>query len=55
MREVIGESFDIAVEVGSFPDGRLRVMRIAELGGADAKGIVARDLFVFNADPGGGG
>jgi pilus assembly protein CpaF len=54
MREVIGESFDIAVEVGAFPDGRLRVMRIAELGGADAKGIVMRDLFVFNADPGGG-
>ncbi|MCW5817151.1 MAG: Flp pilus assembly complex ATPase component TadA, partial [Labilithrix sp.] len=54
MREVVGESFDIAVEVGAFPDGRLRVMRIAELGGADAKGVVARDLFVFNADPGGG-
>jgi len=54
MREVVGESFDLAIEVGAFPDGRLRVTRIAELGGADAKGIVARDLFVFNADPGGG-
>ena len=29
-------------------------MRIAELGGSDAKGIVARDIFVFNADPQGG-
>ncbi|MBX3222870.1 MAG: CpaF family protein, partial [Labilithrix sp.] len=54
MREVVGEAFDIAVEIGAFPDGRLRVTRIAELGGADAKGIVARDLFVFNADPAGG-
>jgi len=54
-REVVGEAFDIAIEIGSFPDGRLRVMRIAELGGTDAKGIVARDLFVFNADASGGG
>jgi pilus assembly protein CpaF len=54
MRDVVGEAFDVAVEVGTLPDGRLRVMRIAELGGSDAKGIVARDLFVFNADPQGG-
>jgi len=54
MRDVVGEAFDIAVEVGTLPDGRLRVMRIAELGGSDAKGIVARDLFVFTADPQGG-
>lgn len=54
MRDVVGEAFDIAVEVGVLPDGRVRVMRIAELGGSDAKGIVARDIFVFNADPHGG-
>ena len=54
MREVVGEAFDVAVEISSFPDGRLRVTRVAELGGADAKGIVARDLFVFNTDPAGG-
>jgi pilus assembly protein CpaF len=54
MREVVGESFDIAVEIGAFPDGRLRVTRVAELAGADAKGVVVRDLFVFNADPAGG-
>jgi pilus assembly protein CpaF len=53
-REVVGESFDLAAEITAFPDGRLRVTRIAELGGADAKGIVARDLFVFNSDPAGG-
>src|SRR4029078_452526 len=52
-REVIGEAFDLALEIGVCPDGRLRVTRIAELAGADAKGIVARDLFVFSADPGG--
>jgi pilus assembly protein CpaF len=50
MRDVVGEAFDVAVEVAVLPDGRLRVMRIAELGGSDAKGVVARDVFVFNAD-----
>ncbi|HSO35761.1 MAG TPA: ATPase, T2SS/T4P/T4SS family [Labilithrix sp.] len=54
MRDVVGEAFDIAIEVATLPDGRLRVMRIAELGGSDAKGIVARDVFVYNADPQGG-
>jgi pilus assembly protein CpaF len=53
-REVVAEGFDVAAEVTAFPDGRLRVTRVAELGGADAKGIVARDLFVFSSDPGGG-
>jgi pilus assembly protein CpaF len=54
MREVLAEAFDMALEINAFPDGRLRVTRIAELGGTDAKGIVARDIFVFNADPAGG-
>jgi pilus assembly protein CpaF len=54
MRDVVGESFDVAVEVSSMPDGRLRVMRVAELGGSDAKGIVARDVFLWAADPQGG-
>jgi pilus assembly protein CpaF len=49
-RDVVGEAFDIALEVATLPDGRVRVMRIAELGGADPKGIVARDLFAFSAD-----
>ncbi|HLK35686.1 MAG TPA: ATPase, T2SS/T4P/T4SS family [Polyangiaceae bacterium] len=44
-REAIGESFDVALEVLRLPDGRLRVQRVAELAGADAKGVVARDLF----------
>ena len=50
MRDVVGEAFDVAIEVATLPDGRIRVMRIAELGGSDAKGIVARDIFVFNTD-----
>ena len=50
MRDVVGEAFDVAVEVGTMPDGRLRVVRIAELGGSDAKGIVARDIFVANPE-----
>jgi pilus assembly protein CpaF len=50
MRDVVGEAFDMAIEVATLADGRLRVIRIAELCGSDAKGIVARDLFVFNAD-----
>lgn len=54
VREVVGESFDIAIEVASMPDGRLRVTRIAEMGGVDAKGIATRDLFVFTADAGNG-
>lgn len=55
MRDVVGEAFDLAVEVGTGVDGRTRVTRISELGGSDAKGIVARDVFVFSADPGGEG
>jgi pilus assembly protein CpaF len=56
MRDVVGEAFDIAIEVATLPDGRMRIMRIAELGGSDAKGIVARDLFVWSdPDKGGGG
>jgi pilus assembly protein CpaF len=51
MRDIVGEAFDIAVEVALLPDGRFRVMRIAELGGADAKGIVARDVFLWSSDP----
>lgn len=54
MRDVVGEAFDLAVEVGVLADGRVRVLRVAELGGSDAKGIVARDIFVHNADPQGG-
>ncbi len=44
-RECVGESFDIAMEVAPLSDGRHRVIRLAELGGADAKGVVVRDLF----------
>ncbi len=46
-RECVGESFDVAVELARGNDGRPRVMRIAELAGSDAKGVVARDLFAL--------
>ena len=49
-RDAVGESFDVAVEVALGGDGRVRVLRVAELAGSDAKGVVARDLFVLNAD-----
>jgi pilus assembly protein CpaF len=49
-REAVGESFDVAVEVVRSADGRQRVLRVAELAGSDAKGVVARDLFVLSAD-----
>jgi pilus assembly protein CpaF len=49
-RETIGEVFDLAIETVSASDGRIRITRIAELGGTDAKGIVARDLFAFASD-----
>ncbi len=49
-RECVGESFDIAVEVAPLSDGRSRVLRLAELGGTDAKGIVARDLFTSSIE-----
>jgi pilus assembly protein CpaF len=49
-REAVGESFDVAVEVARSPDGRQRVLRVAELAGSDPLGVVTRDLFVLSAD-----
>lgn len=43
--ECVGEAFDIAIEVAPMADGRHRVVRMAEFGGADEKGVVVRDLF----------
>jgi pilus assembly protein CpaF len=54
-RELVGEAFDIAIELGRLPDGRPRVIRLAELGGNDGKGVVARDVFNFVTEGGAGG
>jgi pilus assembly protein CpaF len=54
-REAAGESFDVVVEVVRTADGRLRVLRVAELAGSEGKGIVTRDLFVLSADATGEG
>ena len=47
-REAVGESFDVAVEVDRAADGRLRVVRVAEIEGSDGRGVVTRDLFVLS-------
>jgi hypothetical protein len=49
-REAVGESFDLAVEVTRAVDGKLRVLRVAELAGSDERGVVARDLFVLSPE-----
>lgn len=52
-REAVAESFDIAIEVGrAAADGRVRITRVSELAGSEAKGIAVKDVFVWN---GGGG
>jgi pilus assembly protein CpaF len=45
-RETVAEAFDIAIEIGRASDGRPRIARIAEFAGVDAKGLVARDVFL---------
>ena len=50
IREAVGESFDVAIELGALPDGRPRIMRICELAGTDGKAVVTRDLFVLDAN-----
>lgn len=54
-RECVGESFDVALELGRSVDGKPRVNRIAELSGSDAKGVVARDVFLLAEAPTGDG
>ena len=49
-RDAVGESFDLALEVSRAGDGRIRVLRVSELAGGDAKGVATRDVFVLNAD-----
>jgi pilus assembly protein CpaF len=54
-REAVGESFDVGVEAVRLPDGRLRVLRVAELSGGDSKGVGMRDLFTLSAEGAAGG
>ncbi len=46
-RELVAESFDAVIELGVSPEGRRRVLRIAELG-TEPKAIAAKDVFTFN-------
>jgi pilus assembly protein CpaF len=52
VRDAIGESFDIGIEVGALQDGRQRILRIAELAGADAKTGASRDVFTYVGEAG---
>jgi pilus assembly protein CpaF len=54
-REAVGESFDVAIEAARTADGRLRVLRVAELSGSDPKGVSVRDVFVLSTDGAGDG
>lgn len=54
MNNVVGEAFDVAIEVSMGPDGRLRLSKVSELAGSDPKGISVRDVFVYSVDPQGG-
>jgi pilus assembly protein CpaF len=47
IREALGESFDVALELGAQSDGRPRIIRICELAGSDGKAVAVRDLFVI--------
>lgn len=49
-RELIASSFDIALEVAQLRDGRYRVVRVAEILGANAQGLELSDIFTFVAD-----
>jgi pilus assembly protein CpaF len=52
VRDAIGESFDIGIEVGVLQDGRQRILRVAELAGADAKTGASRDVFTYVGEAG---
>jgi pilus assembly protein CpaF len=49
-REWVASSFDLAVEVAQLPDGRYRVLRIAELRGIAGDAFQTADIFTFVAD-----
>lgn len=51
-REAIAGAFDVLIEVAK-PEGRLRVLRVAEVVGTDDRGISSRDLFVYRPDAAG--
>lgn len=49
-REWVASSFDLAIEVAQLPDGRYRVLRIAEIRGLAGDAIQTADIFTFLAD-----
>lgn len=49
-RDWVASSFDIAVEIAQLPDGRYRVLRIAEIRGISDDAIQTADIFTFVTD-----
>ncbi len=49
-RERLGASFDVALELARLGDGRLRVLRISELGPVESGALTVRDLFHFSVE-----
>jgi pilus assembly protein CpaF len=50
IREWVAATFDVVVEVGRLRDGRLRVLRVAEVAGATADEIKLSDVFTFTVE-----
>jgi pilus assembly protein CpaF len=48
--DAIVATFDLALEVARLPDGRSRVVRVAELGRGDATPVAAYDVFRFTVE-----
>lgn len=49
-REWVASSFEVVVEVGRLRDGRLRVLRVAEVSGVAAEEIQLSDIFTFTVE-----
>jgi pilus assembly protein CpaF len=46
-REWLASSFDVGIELARLRDGRLRVIRVAEIAGVEAGAVGLRDVFQF--------
>jgi pilus assembly protein CpaF len=54
-RELLGACFDVVVEVARLRDGRIRVLRIAEILPGEGQPLATRDLFLSVPDRNGSG
>jgi pilus assembly protein CpaF len=49
-RDLVASAFELAVEVVQLRDGRYRVLRVAEIAGANGDGFQLSDIFTFVVD-----